>query len=67
VKNFETIVKASIISALDGARRDLNLASASARKHLAKDIFDAVIGEYRSALDESEPVQSGDELLFEEE
>lgn len=67
MKNFETIVKASIISAMDGARQDLNFASATARKQLAKDIFESVISEYRSALAESKPVQSGDELLFEEE
>ena len=67
MKNFETIVKASIISALDDARQDLNFASSSARRHLAKDIFDRVISEYRSALGESEPAQPGDELLLEEE
>jgi hypothetical protein len=67
VKNFEAIVKTSIISALDGARQDLNFASAAARKHLAKDIFDRIISEYRSVLAESESVQFGDELLFEEE
>ena len=67
MKNFETIVKASIISALDDARQDLNFASTVARRHLAKDIFDRVISEYRSTLGESEPAQSGDELLLEEE
>lgn len=67
MKNFETIVKASIISALDSARQDLNFSSAIARKHLAKDIFDRVISEYRSALAESKSAQSGDVLLLEEE
>jgi len=67
VKNFETIIKASIISAMDGARQDLNFASAAARKQLAKDIFESIISEYSSMLAENKPVQSGDELLFEEE
>ena len=63
MKNFEKIVHQAIVNVLDGTREDLNLASPSARKALAREIFKDVISEYH-AMRRLNLVSGRDDILL---
>ncbi len=66
MRDFKEILRASIISALNDVRQDLNMSSSTARMCIAKDIYKSVMTEYDKQL-KVEDNSLGNELILEDE
>ncbi len=66
MRDFNEILRASIISALNNARQDLNMSSSAARMCIAKDIYKSVMTEYNKQF-KAKDDSPGNELILEDE